>query len=109
MFSRGVPPFLAQHEKIFATLYKGSHMRQFVQAIVFIRPDIALVETVSKLTGFKQLPTGAAATDGALFTRLEQVMVRTGDGWSVASFHNVPIQPKFVDETVRSLTASAGH
>jgi uncharacterized protein (TIGR02246 family) len=109
MFSVGKHPFVAQHQGIFATIYKGSEMRQFIEKITFIGGDIAIVDTVTKLSGMEQLPTGAAAVDGALYTRLEQVMVRTGGEWSVASFHNVPIQPKFVDERVRSLTSTRGH
>jgi uncharacterized protein (TIGR02246 family) len=109
MFSVGKMPFVAQHKAIFATIYKQSLMRQFVQNINFVRSDTAIVDTITKLSGFHELPTGASAVDGALYTRLEQVMVKHNGTWQVASFHNVPIQPKFVDQGVRSSTAAGGH
>jgi uncharacterized protein (TIGR02246 family) len=109
MFSVGKVPFVAQHKAIFATIYKESLMQQFVQNISFVRSDTAIVDTIAKVTGFHELPVGASAVDGALYTRLEQVMVKENGAWQVASFHNVPIQPKFVDQSVRSLTAAGGH
>jgi len=109
MFSIGKVPFVGQHKNIFATIYKESSMQQFVQNISFVRSDLAIVDTIAKVVGFHELPTGASAVDGALYTRLEQVMVKENGTWKVASFHNVPIQPKFVDQSVRSLTAADGH
>jgi uncharacterized protein (TIGR02246 family) len=109
MFSVGKVPFVAQHKNIFATIYKESSMQQYVQNISFVRSDTAIVDTIAKVMRFHELPTGASAVDGALYTRLEQVMVKENGTWEVASFHNVPIQPKFVDESVRSLTAADGH
>jgi uncharacterized protein (TIGR02246 family) len=109
MFSVGKVAFVAQHKNIFATIYKESSVQQFVQNISFVRSDVAIVDTIAKVTGFHELPPGAAAVDGALYTRLEQVMVKQNEIWQVASFHNVPIQPKFVDQSVRSLTAAEGH
>ncbi len=109
MFSVGAVPFVAQHKTIFATIYKESSVQQFVQNILFVRSDTAIVDTIAKVSGFHELPPGAVAVDGALYTRLEQVMVKEKGTWQVASFHNVPIQPKFVDQSVRSLTAGDAH
>jgi uncharacterized protein (TIGR02246 family) len=109
MFSVGKVPFVAQHKAIFATIYRESSMQQFVQNINFVRSDTAIVDTIAKVSGFHELPPGASAVDGSLYTRLEQVMVKENGTWRVASFHNVPIQPKFVDQGVRSLTAAGGH
>jgi uncharacterized protein (TIGR02246 family) len=109
MFSVGKVPFVAQHKNIFATIYKESSVQQFVQNITFLRSDTAIVDTIAKVVGFHELPSGASAVDGALYTRLEQVMVKEHGTWEVASFHNVPIQPQFVDQSVRSLTTANGH
>jgi uncharacterized protein (TIGR02246 family) len=109
MFSVGEVPFVAQHKTIFATIYKESSMQQFIQSIIFVRSDTAIVDTIAKVSSFHELPPGASAVDGALYTRLEQVMVKENGTWQVASFHNVPIQPKFVDQSVRSLTATDAH
>jgi uncharacterized protein (TIGR02246 family) len=109
MFSIGKAPFVAQHKDIFSTIYKGSQARQYVVATTFVTPDVAIVDTVSKLSGAQQLPTGAGAVDGVLYTRLEQVMVKRSGTWSVAAFHNVPIQPKFVNDEVRRVTSGTAH
>ncbi len=109
MFSIGKAPFVAQHKTIFSTIYKGSQMHQFIAAITFVTPDVAIVDTVTTLSGAKQLPTGASAHDGVLYTRLEQVIVKGAGRWSVAAFHNVPIQPKFVNDEVRTVTSGTPH
>lgn len=94
MFSVGRAPFTAQHARIFATIYKGSTMAQRIEHIALVRPDVAIVDTATTVTGFVAVPAGVDATDGALHTRLEQVMVRNGGTWSVASFHNVVINAR---------------
>lgn len=96
MFSVGRAPFVAQHAHIFATIYKGSTMSQKVEHVALVRPDVAIVDTVTTLTGFVALPAGAEPVDGAIHTRLEQVMVRDGGVWRVASFHNVTINARAV-------------
>ena len=93
MFSVGKPPFVAQHERIFSTIYKGSTSHQSLQHITLLKPDIAIVDTLAILTGFQHTPPGIGTIDGAIHARLEQVLVRLEDGWWVASFHNVAVNP----------------
>lgn len=93
MFSAGRAAFVAQHQRIFTTIYRGSTMRQSVVHLVFVRDDVAIVDTLTECTDFAALPPGIEAVDGVLRTRLEQVMVRDGGRWQVASFHNVAINP----------------
>jgi uncharacterized protein (TIGR02246 family) len=94
LFSVGCEPFEAQHRHIFATFYKGSTLRQFVERISFMRPDVAVVNTLTKVTDFGTLPPALQAQDGVLTTRLEQVFVNTQEGWQVAAFHNVVVHPQ---------------
>ena len=96
MFSVGIEAFIAQHAHIFATIYRGSRLSQEFAHLTMVTDDVAIVDTVTRVTGFHHLPTGAAAIDGALQTRLEQVMVRRDGAWRVQSFHNVPINPAAV-------------
>lgn len=91
MFSVGKAPFLAQHERIFSTIYKGSTIHQAIQHVIFLKPDIAIVDTLAELTGFQHAPPGIETIDGAIHARLEQVLVRHKDGWWIASFHNVAV------------------
>ena len=93
MFSVGHAPFLAQHEKIFSTIYKGSRLTQSLAHLVLVRPDVAIVDTLTEVRGYSHLPPGSEAIDGVLKTRLEQVMVLKDGRWQVASFHNVTINP----------------
>jgi uncharacterized protein (TIGR02246 family) len=93
MFSVGKAPFVAQHERIFSTIYKGSTCHQSIQHITLLKPDVAIVDTLAIVTGFEHTPPGIGTIDGALHARLEQVLVRTKEGWWVASFHNVAVNP----------------
>lgn len=49
MFSIGRAPFIAQHEHIFSTIYKGSRMEQEIVAITLVRPDVAIVDLLPSL------------------------------------------------------------
>ena len=93
MFCVGKPPFVAQHERIFSTIYKGSTCRQSIQHITLLKPDVAIVDTLAIVSGFQHIPAGIGTIDGALHARLEQVLVRIKEGWWVASFHNVAVNP----------------
>lgn len=99
MFSVGKAPFLVQHQRIFSTIYKGSKNQQTIQHIMLVRSDVAIVDTLSVLTGARHAPPGVQLIDGAIHARLEQVLVRQPDGWWVASFHNVAVNPAVVSST----------
>lgn len=96
LFSVGRDPFEAQHRHIFETFYKGSALQQFIEQISFVQPDVAIVNTRTKVTGFGTLPPvlQVQTVDGALTTRLEQVLVRTNDAWQVVAFHNTIVNPR---------------
>ena len=93
MFSVGKAPFDAQHAHIFETIYKGSRLAQELVHITMATADVAVVDTLTAVTGAPHLPPGVQLIDGAYRTRLEQVMVRRDGGWWVQAFHNVPINP----------------
>ncbi len=92
-FSVGLEPFLAQHAHIFATIYQGSRLAQEIVHVTMASDDVAIVDTLTAVTGYRHLPPGATPVDGALQTRLEQVLVRRDGDWRVQSFHNVPVHP----------------
>jgi uncharacterized protein (TIGR02246 family) len=93
MFSVGKAPFVAQHEHIFSTIYKGSTIHQDIQHVTFVKPDVAIADTLAVVKDALHTPPGIERIDGAIHTRLEQVLVRQSDGWWVASFHNVAVNP----------------
>lgn len=93
LFSIGRAGFEAQHRHIFSTFYKGSTLTQSVERIIFVRPDVAIVNTLTEVTGFGLLPPAIPASGATLTTRLEQVLVRESGGWQIAAFHNVVVHP----------------
>jgi uncharacterized protein (TIGR02246 family) len=95
MFSIGRAPFVAQHEHIFSTIYMGSKLEQDIVAITLIRSDVVIVDTLTRLVDAPHRPPGIELIDGAIRTRLEQVIVKDGADWKVASFHNVAVHPVF--------------
>lgn len=97
LFSVGVEPFIAQHAHIFSTIYEGSRLDQKVANITTATEDVAIVDTLTTVTGFLLLPPGVEASNGAFQTRLEQVLVRRADEWRVQSFHNTPVNPAAAD------------
>lgn len=93
MFSVGHAPMVAQHARIFSTIYQGSTLRQEITNLKMVRPDVAIVDTLTTVSDFKALPPGSQAIDGKLTTRLEQVMLMEDGRWRVAAFHNVTVNP----------------
>lgn len=93
LFSIGRAGFQAQHRHIFSTFYKGSTLRQTVEQITYVRPDVAIVNTLTEVTGFGALPPAFPTHGAILSSRLEQVLVKDGAGWRVAAFHNVIVHP----------------
>ena len=91
LFCAGRGPFTRQSARIFAGRYRDSHLVQTVEHIRFVRPDVAIVNTMFAVTGYASLPPGARSDDGVLRTRSEQVMTFDDGRWHVASFHNVPV------------------
>src|SRR6516164_10487020 len=73
MFSIGRAPFVAQHEHIFSTIYKGSRMEQEIVAITLARPDVAIVDTLTKVVDAPHRPPGVELIDGALRSRLDKL------------------------------------
>ena len=95
MFVLGRPGFKQQHAHIFSSFYKNSLMRQTVVNITFVRADVAVVDTLTEVEGGGPFPPNFPNHGERVHTRLEQVMVRDGERWRVAAFHNVPVLSGF--------------
>ncbi len=90
----GRKAFIRQHAIIFSTIYKGTQNTLSVTKVQFVRPDVAVVDIEAVLHGAKQLPPGVkAADDGALHTKLQEVMTKERGGWMIVAFHNVAVSP----------------
>ena len=74
------------HTAIFTTVYKDSHNVGTVKGIRFIRPDVTVVHVEWNL----EVRTGDKAEKGRAMCSM--VMTKEGGKWSIAAFHNTPIQ-----------------
>ena len=79
--------------EFFASLFKGSRLALKVRKVRFLRPDVAIVEIDTEVSGFRKLPPVVYVdTEKVLRTRLQQVMAKSGTDWMVAAFHNVDVK-----------------
>jgi uncharacterized protein (TIGR02246 family) len=93
MFFQGREAFRERHEQIFSGAYRGSTKQLDVVSLKFVRPDVAIVETLQTVTGFQKLLPGTSAdAKGRLRTRLLQVLVKDGGAWKIAAYHNVDVK-----------------
>jgi uncharacterized protein (TIGR02246 family) len=74
------------HTGIFTTIYKDSHNVATVKSIRFLRPDVAVAHVEWNLE-FRM--GGETRKTQAMNT---MVMTKDGGKWSIAAFHNTPIQ-----------------
>lgn len=90
---RGYDAFLQQHETVFRTLFRNTSVAQDITVLVSPEPGVALVETVTAVSGLSQSPPGIVLDDrGRLRTRLLQVLVKRGGLWKVVAYHNVDVK-----------------
>ena len=93
-FFTGYPAFLKQHEVIFKGVYKKTTLNQEVTSLKFIRPDLAIVETVTTVAGAAQAPPGVTRdSKRRIRTRLMQVAMKSGGAWTIVAYHNVDVKP----------------
>src|SRR6476646_3366670 len=78
-FFTGYPGYLKQHEVIFQGIFKNSTLKQDVVSLKFVRPDVAMIETVTTVNGAQQSPAGVTRDEnGRIRTRLLQVVSKEG-------------------------------
>jgi uncharacterized protein (TIGR02246 family) len=93
-FFKGYEAFLKQHEVIFQSIFKKTTLQQDIVSLKFIRPDVAVVETLTSVSGLSQTSPGTTTDSaGRLRTRLLQVVVKEGKDWKIVSYHNVDVKP----------------
>lgn len=90
----GHAPFEEDHKQIFATIYKASSLQWEITRIKFLRPDVAVVDVDSHLSGFTRLPPGIKAEpDGRFHCKIQMVLTKDKAEWWIAAFHNVGVLP----------------
>jgi len=93
-FFTGYPGYLRQHQVIFQGIFKNTTLKQDVVSLKFVRPDVAIIETVTTVNGAQQSPVGVTRDDkGRIRTRLLQVVAKEGGVWKIVTYHNVDVKP----------------
>ncbi len=93
-FFTGHEAFLKQHEVIFQGIFKNTTSQQDIVSLKFNGPDVAVVETLTSLSGMSETAPGTATdSKGHLRTRLLQVVARRGGEWKIVAYHNVDVKP----------------
>jgi uncharacterized protein (TIGR02246 family) len=93
-FFTGRQAFTEQHDYLFKGPFHGSTLKQDVVSLKFVRPDVAIVEVLTSVTGIQKLSPGTKADErGRLRTRLLQVMVKDSGEWKIAAYHNTDVKP----------------
>jgi uncharacterized protein (TIGR02246 family) len=95
VFYTGHEAFLTRHEEIFKGLFRGTHAEAEVVSLRFVRPDVAIAETYTSVSGFAAGPPPGSHVDdkGALHTRLLQVFTKESGDWKIVVYHNVDVKP----------------
>ena len=93
-FFTGHEAFLKQHEVIFQGIFKNTKLQQEIVSLKFNGPDVAVVETLTSVSGMSETAPGTAMdSKGHLRTRLLQVVARRNGEWKIVAYHNVDIKP----------------
>jgi len=93
-FFVGHEAFLKQHEVIFQGIFRNTTSQQDIVSLKFIGSDVAVIETLTSVTGMAETAPGTAPdSKGRLRTRLLQVVARRGAEWWIVAYHNVDVKP----------------
>jgi uncharacterized protein (TIGR02246 family) len=93
-FFVGYEAFLKQHEVIFKGIFRNTTLQQEIVSLKFTGPDVAVVETLTSVSGISETAPGTATdSKGRLRTRLLQVVARRDGEWKIVAYHNVDVKP----------------
>ena len=93
-FFTGYAAFLKIHEVIFSEMFKNTTLSQDIGSLTFLRPDIALVDTLTAVSGIAPGTPGFLTDDkGRLRTRLLQVVAKQDGFWKIVFYNNVDVKP----------------
>jgi uncharacterized protein (TIGR02246 family) len=84
-----------RHAGIFASIFKESRTQVTVRQLVFLGPEVAVVDTDHEVTGHSGLPPGVQNTDeaGTLRTRMKYVMKKSAGKWQIVAGQNTDVKP----------------
>jgi uncharacterized protein (TIGR02246 family) len=92
-FFTGRQAFIERHDYVFKGQFHGSTLKQDIVSLKFVRPDVAVVEVLTSVTGYQKLSAGTSAdAKGRLRTRLLQVLVKEKGEWEIVAYHNTDVK-----------------
>ena len=75
-------------------MFKNTTLTQDIVSLTFLRPEIALVDTLTAVSGIAPGTPGVLKDEkGRLRTRLLQVVAKQDGVWKIVSYHNVDVKP----------------
>lgn len=89
----GRAQIVAQHARIFQTIYKGSHLAVTGVHNRVLDADHALIEMDSAGTGMSRLPPGLVAVDGIVRSHMILVGERRHGAWKIVYAQNTGYTP----------------
>jgi uncharacterized protein (TIGR02246 family) len=96
MFFTGHKEFLDRHVEVFKGMFLHTTLQQKVVSFRFVAPDVAIVETLTWISGFPKDRTPMAIfidARGRMHTRLLQVFQKQSGAWKIVVYHNVDLKP----------------
>lgn len=89
----GHQAFVDRHREIFTGFFKGSKLAMSVDRIRFVRPDVAIADISTEVSGLQGAPPGVKPNAaGRIPTRLQEVYVKDQNVWRITSYHNVDVK-----------------
>jgi uncharacterized protein (TIGR02246 family) len=83
-----------RHAEILATIFHGSRVTGEVRRVLFLKPDVAIVDVNIELVGYSRLPPGVQAReDSALRTRYKHIMSKGSGEWQIVASQNTDVKP----------------
>ena len=89
-FYVGREAFDRRHAEVFSGVFRGTTLAMTINKLRFVRPDVAIADIDTELSGAQLRPQGVAVgPDGVLRSRLLMVLVKEQGAWWIAAYHNV--------------------
>jgi uncharacterized protein (TIGR02246 family) len=85
-YLKGRQQIASGHQQIFDTFYKGTRLWIEIKSVRFLKPDVALMHSVSRV-----LKPGESETAVRPAALQSFVITKHGGVWLIDSFHNTPL------------------